>query len=89
MPQATITSKGQITIPIEVRRKLDLKPGDRVDFVLDRAGGVRLQPKKAPLASLLGILHRPGQKAATVEQMHAAVEAQAVENWERAKSGKD
>ena len=88
MPQATITSKGQITIPIEVRRKLDLKPGDRVDFVLDHAGGVRLQPKKAPLASLLGILHRPGQKAVSVEQMHAAVEAQAVEDWERVKSGK-
>ncbi len=86
MPQATITSKGRITIPIEVRRKLDLKPGDRVDFVLDRAGGVRLQPKKAPLASLLGILHRPGQKPLSVEQMHAEIAAHVVEDWERIQS---
>jgi AbrB family looped-hinge helix DNA binding protein len=88
MPQATITSKGQITIPIEVRRQLHLKPGDRVDFVVDRTGGVQLRPKTIPLASLLGMLHRPGQKAVTVEQMHAAVEAQAVEDWERVNSGK-
>ena len=86
MPQATITSKGRITIPIEVRRKLNLKQGDRVDFVVDRAGGVRLQPKKVPLASLLGILHRPGQKPLSVEQMHAAVAAHAVEDWERIQS---
>jgi antitoxin PrlF len=32
MPSATITSKGQITIPIEVRKKLGLKAGTRIDF---------------------------------------------------------
>ncbi len=88
MPQATVTSKGRITIPIEVRRKLNLKPGDRIDFVVDHAGGVRLQPTKAPLASLLGILHRPGQKPLSVAQMHAEVAAHAAEDWERIQSQK-
>ncbi len=88
MPQATVTSKGQITIPVEVRRKLNLKPGDRIDFVVDRAGGVRLRPKKAPLASLLGILRRPGQKPLIVEHMHAEVAAHAAGDWERIQSQK-
>ena len=32
MASATVTSKGQITIPIEVRKELSLKPGDRIEF---------------------------------------------------------
>ena len=73
MPQATVSSKGQITIPVEVRRKLNLKPGDRVDFVVDRAGEVQLRPKKKPLS---------------VEQMHAEVAAHAAGDWERIQSQK-
>jgi antitoxin PrlF len=38
MPSATVTSKGQITIPAEVRNKLGLDPGDRVQFVETREG---------------------------------------------------
>lgn len=33
--QATVTSKGQITIPAEVRKHLGLKQGDRVEFVME------------------------------------------------------
>lgn len=36
MPKAKVTSKGQITIPVSVRRELDLKPGDEIEFVEDR-----------------------------------------------------
>ncbi len=88
MPQATLTSKGRITIPVEIGRKLGLKQGDRIDFVVDRAGGVRLQPKKAPLAALLGILRRPGQKPLSAGQMHAEIAAHAVEDWKRIQSRK-
>lgn len=43
---STITSKGQITLPIALRRLLNLKEGDRVEFDLDSAGEVRLRPAK-------------------------------------------
>ena len=86
MPHASVTTNGRITIPIEIRRTFGLKPGDRVDFVIDRPGEVRLRPKKTPLASLLGILHHPDQKAVTVEQMNEAVETQAFEDWQRIQS---
>lgn len=33
--KATLTSKGQLTIPVELRRRWDLKPGDQIDFTLD------------------------------------------------------
>jgi len=38
--QSTLTSKGQITLPVELRRRWDLKPGDRLDFSLDLDGRV-------------------------------------------------
>jgi antitoxin PrlF len=34
-PSSTISSKGQITVPLEIRRRLGLKEGDRVEFVVD------------------------------------------------------
>ncbi len=34
-PQSTISSKGQITVPLEIRRRLGLKEGDRVEFVVE------------------------------------------------------
>ena len=36
--QATITTKGQVTVPKPIRDKLRLRPGDRIDFVLDDVG---------------------------------------------------
>jgi AbrB family looped-hinge helix DNA binding protein len=42
---STISSKGQITVPIEVRRRLGLKQGDRVEFVVDN-GHTVLRPAR-------------------------------------------
>ena len=52
---STLTSKGQTTIPVEVRRHLRLKPGDKVEFVIDEQGNVHLRPVRYPtVASLSG-----------------------------------
>lgn len=38
--QSTLTSKGQITLPVELRRRWGLQPGDRLDFTLEAGGRV-------------------------------------------------
>jgi antitoxin PrlF len=44
---ATLTSKGQITIPAELRARFNLKEGDRLEFYVDRSGTVLLRPRNA------------------------------------------
>lgn len=56
MIEATMTSKGQVTVPVEVRRQLGLKTGDRLLFeVVDDVIRVRVVPKRA-LSLLHGVL---------------------------------
>lgn len=73
MPVATVTSKGQVTIPKKVRDVLGLRTGDRLDFVIEEPFKVVLRPGSRDIRSLKGLLHRPGRKAVTVEQMSAAI----------------
>jgi AbrB family looped-hinge helix DNA binding protein len=72
MASATITSKGQVTIPKEIRDHLKLEIGSKVDFVIDEDGQVKVIPLNVPVETLSGILHRPGMKAATLEDMEKA-----------------
>jgi len=52
---STVTSKGQVTIPIEVRRELQIEPGDKLAFVIGELGKVELRPASYPtIASLRG-----------------------------------
>jgi antitoxin PrlF len=58
MAEATITSKGQITIPKEVRDKLRLKAGHRVEFYFDPGGQVIFRPRTGDIRDLRGVLRR-------------------------------
>jgi len=49
-----MTSKGQITVPSEIRRRLNLRPGSKVDFQEDKHGNVLIKPRSRPLADLAG-----------------------------------
>lgn len=49
---ATITSKGQVTIPKEIRDRLDLDEGTEVEFVLGEDGSVTVRPKKPAMERL-------------------------------------
>jgi AbrB family looped-hinge helix DNA binding protein len=73
MANATITTKGQVTIPKEIRDYLKLGTGSKVDFVIDENGEVKLIPLNVAIESLSGMLHRKGMKAATLEEMEAAI----------------
>jgi len=55
---STISSKGQVTVPIEVRRRLGLREGDRVEFVFE-SGRTILRPERQkdnPFSAFIGIL---------------------------------
>ncbi len=75
MPTATLTSKGQITIPKKVRDSLGLRPGERVDFVLKENGEVVLKRATVRIEELAGLLRRRGRKPVSVEQMNKIIRA--------------
>jgi antitoxin PrlF len=66
---ATLTSKGQTTIPKEIRDSLGLKPGDRMTFTLMPDATVIMRVKSKSVAELAGMLHKPGRKTVPIEQM--------------------
>ncbi|MEX3764885.1 AbrB/MazE/SpoVT family DNA-binding domain-containing protein [Paraburkholderia phenoliruptrix] len=76
MAAATITSKGQITIPVDVRNRLGLQSGDRIEFCFNGATGrYEVYPVTRSLASLKGIVKKP-TKPVSIEDMNLAVEEQ-------------
>lgn len=73
MASSTITAKGQTTIPKEIRDYLKLRPGNRIDYVVDGEGMVVLRPATFDIRDLHGVLHRPDQKHLAVEEMKRVV----------------
>ncbi len=73
MPSATLTSKGQTTIPREVREHLGIRTGDRLDFVINPDGTVMLRPATIQVSELKGILHRKRMKPVSVRDMDDAI----------------
>jgi len=73
MPRSKLTSKGQTTIPLQVRERLGLRQGDAIDFIFQADGSVALRSPRGDVRSLKGFLHRPGMRSITVEEMNAAV----------------
>ena len=71
MQESTVTVKGQTTLPRDVRRALGLESGDRVRYVI-LDGEVRLL-KVRPVSDLAGMLHRPGRKPFSLDEMDDAI----------------
>ncbi len=73
MASSTITSKGQITIPIEVRTELGVSTGDRIEFVLNKVTGrYEVIPATVSIQSLKGILLKR-KKPVTIAEMNEAI----------------
>ena len=79
MALSTLTSKGQTTIPKAIREYLDLKPGDRIDFVTE-GDRVYLKPINRTVKRLSGILHRPDGPTLTLAEIEAGIQDAAVED---------
>jgi AbrB family looped-hinge helix DNA binding protein len=73
VPTATLTSKGQVTIPKPVREFLRVKPGDRLDFVIGADGRVLVRAGTASARELKGLLRRRGRRPVSLAAMEAAM----------------
>ena len=73
MPTATLTTKGQITIPKEVREHLGVDTGDRLSFVLQKDGTVIVKPITRHVRELGGLLQRPGQRSVSISEMDEGI----------------
>ena len=75
MAVSTLTSKGQITIPKEIREQFRLRMGQRVEFHVTPKGELILKPGNRDARLLKGFIHSSKRRAVTVEEMNAAIAA--------------
>jgi AbrB family looped-hinge helix DNA binding protein len=73
MQQATLTSKGQITIPKLVRDSLALHTGDKIEFILTKNNEIMLKPVTKKVDDVFGRLFRADRPAVDVEEMDALI----------------
>jgi AbrB family looped-hinge helix DNA binding protein len=83
MATATITSKGQVTLPKEVRKHLQVGEGDRIDFVIDEKGKVGVVPLKRSWRDLSGMVPYRGDRPLTIEELDEAIARSVAEDNER------
>ncbi len=67
--KATISSKGQVTIPASVRERLSLKPGDRVTFTVLANGTTIMRRKNRSISELAGSVKPENGRHATIEEL--------------------
>jgi antitoxin PrlF len=73
---AVMSSKGQIVIPKEIREKLGLDVGDRVQFIEEPNGGFRIVPARGDIRGLKGIVPKP-QAPVSINEMRKAISRRA------------
>ncbi|OPA95826.1 AbrB family transcriptional regulator [Pseudomonas fluorescens] len=74
MATATLTSKGQITIPVQVRSALGLETGDRVEFVEMEEGRFSIIAASKTVQDLKGLIRKPAE-AVSIDDMNRAIAA--------------
>lgn len=69
MAVASITSKGQVTIPKDVRERLNLRMGDKLDFQIAEDGSIRIRPMSNRVDDVFGILHDLNGQAFSIREI--------------------
>ena len=82
MPTATLTSKGQITIPAEIRKALDLKAGDKIDIFEVEKGRFAFTARNKSIRDLEGCVPKLDY-VPTIEELNEAVATAAAESYLR------
>ena len=82
MPIATMTSKGQITIPAEIRARFRLEAGAKVDFVVTDTGDLVMRPKTRDIRDLRGSVKYDGPPV-SVEEIDQGIATAIAERMKR------
>ena len=85
MSTATLTSKGQITVPAGMRDDLRLVPGSKLEFEKQPNGDYLVRRKTIDIRQLRGVLKGKTDRVLTVEQMRDAVAAEAAARLDRSR----
>lgn len=83
MPSSTMTSKGQITIPKDIRDDLGLEAGSTVLFVKVADRSYRMVARTGRMQNLAGILKRENQRALTIDEINEGIAEAAAESGRR------
>ncbi len=81
MSQTTITSKGQITIPKDVRNVLHLESGSKVDFLITDNGEAIMRPLSKTTEDVFGILSSSKRKRTSVKEMNGKLKKTFRDKW--------
>lgn len=76
MPSATLTSKGQVTIPAAVRGRLGVNTGKRVEFVEREPGRYEVVAAALPVTALKRLVSKP-RRPVSITDMNAAIRERA------------
>ncbi|MFN0301142.1 MAG: AbrB/MazE/SpoVT family DNA-binding domain-containing protein [Burkholderiales bacterium] len=87
MPTATLTSKGQITMPQSVRQSLGLQTGDKIDFVPDEEGGFKVIALRKDVSILRGRFAGRVARPVSLRAMEKAVGDEAAARARPARPG--
>ncbi|MBL4653729.1 MAG: AbrB/MazE/SpoVT family DNA-binding domain-containing protein [Flavobacteriales bacterium] len=77
MALATLTTKGQVTIPKYVRESLKLHTGDKIEITVTENGEAVIRPVSKKVDDLFGKLDSANRKTVSIEDMNAAIQAKA------------
>jgi len=73
MALATLTTKGQVTLPKQIRDALNLHQGDKIEIIVTDDNEAIIRPVSNKVDDIFCKLHKPGRKAVSVEQMNDIV----------------
>lgn len=85
MSTATMTTKGQLTVPADIRVKFGLRAGEKVDFTVNAAGDLVLRPRTGDIRALRGLIAYDGPPI-SIETINAAIGEAGAETFRRSLS---
>lgn len=71
--KATVTSKGQVTIPISIRTHARISPGSELEFTIDESGDLKISVLNQEISQLKGIVKSKRRKPASLREMKKAI----------------